>query len=184
MRPTLSTVLIFIIIFSGCATAEISESRHAYILANDHGWIEIEVRHQGIESISESEEIAVMPLCGFVVYLNNEPFFTESVMPFGQEPPYQTDTGFRVPVPVGQFELKLRYSGCSGFAIVVDSEGKEVKEAIELELRYQVEVKDNMVTEIYFDGKELSLKGFTPDYKVTLEDINEKLIRLERKLSE
>ena len=184
MRPTLFTALIFIIIFSGCATAEISESRHEYILANDHGWIEIEVRHQGIESILVDEETAVMPLCGFAVYINNEPFFTESIIPFGQEPPYKADTGFRVPVPVGEFELKLHYSGCSGFTYVTDSDGKEAREAIELELIYRVEVKDNMVTEISFDGKELSLKGYTTNNKVSLEDINEKLKNIERKLSE
>jgi len=62
MKYILSILIVFNLLFSGCAKASVSRPRNDYILANDHGWIEIGIIHEGIESISGPEEESVMPL--------------------------------------------------------------------------------------------------------------------------
>ncbi len=188
-----SMILIFSIFFTGCGAvkADVSTPRRSYIIANEHGWIEIEVKYNEIETISEEDEEEdddeyepVKPLCWFGLWINHEEFISEIIIPYGEKPPYNVDTGFRFPVPVGKLFVELAYSGCSGYSVVLDSEGKEEKVKNKLEITKTVEIKENMVTKLYFDGYELFDDGIFSNKKTTLDDIDERLKNIEKKLTE
>jgi len=115
--------------------------------------------------------------------LNNEPFVRETIIPFGENPPYKTDTGFRIPAPVGELELKFYYSGCSGYEIIEDQEENPKKVLHELEFIHHIEVKNNMVLKLSFSGNDLVNNVIKPNEKITLKEINQKLIKIEKALS-
>jgi hypothetical protein len=95
--------------FISCATAVVSESRKAYITSREHGWIELSVQDRAIPprppKENETDYVPSPPFCYITVKLNNEEFIREEVYPFGDQPPYKLDTGFRFPVPVGEFRI-------------------------------------------------------------------------------
>ncbi len=78
---TLSLVSSFWI--AACATA-VSPPREAYILAHDHGWIELTVADADVPAALPSEgEPYVLgpPDCDITVWVDNERFVAESVYP-------------------------------------------------------------------------------------------------------
>ncbi len=173
--------------FTGCGVkAEVSTSRRSYIIANEHGWVEIELKHDEIEAILEKDddEEPAKPSCWFGLQVNHEEFVLERITPFGEEPPYKVDTGFRFPIPVGKLVVELFYTGCSGYSVLSDPEGKEKMVKNKLDITKQIEIKENMVTKLYFDGYELVDDGIFPNKKTTLDDIDERLKNIERKLSD
>ena len=183
MKVIISIIVVFNLVFCGCAKAITSKPRYDNIIANDHGWIEIEIVHEGVESITDTQQESEMPLCNFSVYLNNEPVIKEKIIPFGKESPYKTDTGFRIPAPVGKLELEMHYSGCSGYEVQIDAQENQNKIFNSVDITQTVEVKKNMVVELYFDGNELISKGVKQNDVITLQDINQKMINIENKIS-
>ncbi len=157
-----------------CASADISKSRSAYITSRDHGWIELSVNDNAIPPRppyeNEKDYTPTPPYCSITVKLNNEQFISEKVYPFGQQPPYSLATGFRFPVPVGDFKMDVIYSGCR---FAEDGESSFAYTA-------HVNIVKDFVTPVRFDGSYLAVGNQTENSSVTLEDINERLDQIER----
>jgi hypothetical protein len=81
----------------------------------------------------------------------------------GDTPPYSAATGFRFPAPVGPALLAVQYRGCD----VAD--GKASTTSAEL----YVDVEENRVIEVHFDGASLAAEPPRDDTVVTLDDIYE-----------
>ena len=168
---------LFVLIFAGCAKANISRSREAFILSQPHGWIELTISDANVpaqlppENI-KPEELAKWkpkpPLCYLTIRINNERFLYETIFPFGQEEPYEVDTGFRMPAPVGEFDLIIEYSNCD-----IDDD-----KMTDVSIRSNITIIEGKVTSIAFDGEKLTFEGTKENDKVTLEDIYNKLDEL------
>ena len=180
MKILSSIVMFFLCLsFVGCAKA-VTQTRSAYILAQPHGWIEIEVVDTNVfakpipPDLTEEEKAdwkQVPPSCFLIVSLNNENFISENIFPFGEESPYKVDTGFRFPAPIGVFKISLTYSGCD----------IEDGESISITLSSKITVYENKVTPITFDGAKISMVEPEENTVITLEDIYKKLEDIEEK---
>jgi hypothetical protein len=177
----LSSIVIFFLCLSfvGCAKA-VTQTRDAYILAQPHGWIEIEVIDAKVFAkpmpldLTEEEKAnwqSAPPPCVLTVTLNNEQFISENIFPFGEDSPYKVDTGFRFPAPIGDFKISLTYSGCD----------IEDGESISITLSSKITVYENKVTPMIFYGEKISVIEAEENTVITLEDIYKKLEQIESK---
>jgi hypothetical protein len=160
--------------FLSCATAGVSESRMAYITSREHGWIELSVQDSTIPprppKEKETDYVPSPPFCYFTVKLNKEEFIREEVYPFGDQPPYKLDTGFRFPVPVGEFRIDVIYTGC-----------KEVEnDENAIEYTVYANIAKDFVIPIKFDGEFLSVGTPFKNTVITLKDIDNRLKRVEQ----
>ncbi len=150
----------------GCATA-LSQERRDYILAHPHGWIELSVRDVAIPDVpveKDKKEVLEKPSsCHVRIEINDERYFGDYVYPYGEEQPYGVDSGFRFPVPVGDVELYVSYSGCD----------VEEGERAARETTIVVNIEEDTVLDVAFDGESLVAGAASPDTKVTLEDVYE-----------
>ena len=166
--------ILFNLFIISCATAGVSESRLAYITSREHGWIELSVQDSAIPprppEENETEYVPGPPFCYITAKLNNEEFIREEVYPFGDQPPYKLDTGFRFPVPVGEFRIDVIYMGCK----VVENE-----ETI-IEYTAYANIGKDIVTPIQFDGEFLSVGTPFKNTVITLKDIDNRLKRVEQ----
>ncbi len=174
----LFTIMI-VLSFTGCAKANISRSREAFILSQPHGWIDIaisdlnipaELPPKNIKPEDKLEWVPKPPSCYFIVKLNNEEFLYEPIFPFGKEAPYKVDTGFRFPAPIGVFELTIHYENC-------DIEDGEMTDS---EFSSIISIDERMITSIFFDGDLINILEQKENDEVTLEDIYNKLEKLEK----
>lgn len=169
-------LLIVNFVLAGCAGA-VSLPREAYILAQDHGWIEITVVDAAVPPAPPSEDEKDYrigpPSCRVDVLVNGERFLTERVYPVGDQPPYRVETGFRFPVPVGQLTLHVDYSWCD-----IGDDGKPSSVSV----MTPIEVREGLVSPIIFDGLSLFVEGLRDDQAVTLEKLDTRLNRIERLL--
>lgn len=160
---------------AGCARAA-SSSRKAYILAKDHGWIELTVADDDIPATLPDEEDEDLspraPLCQISVQINNEPFMSDYIYPSGELPPYIAETGFRFPAQEGEIHLRLKYSGCD---IQDENETNVVTDAV-------VIVRKGFVTPVTFDGTSLYVETLREDDVLTLEDVDNRLQKIEHLL--
>jgi hypothetical protein len=180
MKVLSSIVMFFFCLsFVGCAKA-VTQTRDAYILAQPHGWIEIEVLDTEVFAIPMPPDLTeeeranwqpTPPACLLTVTLNNEQFISENIFPFGEESPYKVDTGFRFPAPIGDFKITLTYSGCD----------IEDGESISITLSSKIIVYENKVTPITFDGEKISVVEAEENTVITLDDIYNKLEDIEEK---
>lgn len=166
--------LLCLIAFSGCANANVSRNREAYILSQPHGWIEITVKDSSVPSAlppkdlepdKKAEWVPRPPSCSFIIKLNNERFLYETIFPFGENPPYEVNTGFRFPVPIGEFELSIHYMGC-------DIESDEMTS---ISFSSTVHVTEDMVTPVSFNGDAVVIDDAVENSEITLKDIYNKL---------
>ena len=162
-----SNVIIAVIIsflFPNCA-AGISQERRDYILSHPHGWIEVSVNDYQIPKTPQKEDkktIFKKPYyCPVAIEINEEPYFRDYIYPFGEEEPYEVESGFRFPAPVGTISLIISYSNCD---VIEGTEGTIVRDI-------EIDVIENMVIKLNFDGNSLVLEETSPNKKVTLEDI-------------
>lgn len=179
MKRIVSLALAIIFFLPGCPHA-VSPSREAYILAGDHGWIEltfIDDEIPGYPRDPEKGDYTPVPpaFCEVEVTVNSEPFLREYVFLTGEEPPFRVDTGFRFAVQVGKIDLRLKYAGCHP-----TKDDVEDSEIISLNLTF--EVKKDTVNQLVYRNGELTNEGFHTEPKVTLQDIDDRLRAIEEKL--
>jgi hypothetical protein len=152
-------------LFPSCARA-ISQERRDYILAHPHGWVELSFNDYQIPSIPVKEKkktVFVKPeQCRVTVSIDDEPYFSESVYPFGETEPYRVESGFRFPAPVGPAALRLTYSGC---------DAGEQEESGSVEQAIEINVAEGIVHNLDFDGTSITAGEVSPNRAVTLEDI-------------
>lgn len=169
---TLSLISSFWI--AACATA-VSPPREAYILARDHGWIELTVADADVPAMipSEGESYTLRPpRYKITVWVDNERFVADAIYPIGELPPYRVNIGFRFPTATGEHEVKVDYYGCD-----VQDEGVSlaIGQAI-------VTIQKGFVTPIRFDGTSLQVDGLRESSVVTLDVIDKRLERVEQLL--
>ncbi len=159
-------VILIPFLFPSCAAA-ISQERRDYILSHPHGWVELSVNDYQIPKTPQKEEkktVFKRPYqCPVTIKINEEPYFRDYVYPFGEEEPYGIESGFRFPVPIGIIFFEIIYSGCD----VIEGKEGNINRDIE------IDVIENMVLKLNFDGNSLVLEETSPNKKVTLEDIYE-----------
>jgi len=156
---------LFSFVFPSCARA-ISQERRDYILAHPHGWVELAFNDYQIPNIAVKEKkktVFVKPeRCWVTVKIDDEPYFSDSVYPFGEVEPYRVESGFRFPAPVGLTSLRLTYSGCD---VGAEEESGSVEQLVE------INVVEDMVQNLGFDGTSITTGEAAPNKAVTLEDI-------------
>ena len=176
MRATVA-ILVVVVNFAivGCANA-VSPPREAYILAREHGWLDITVSDPDVPAApptDDQKDYRIQPpSCRLSVYLNEERFLSEAISPVGDQPPYRVETGFRFAAPVGQAALRIEYFGCD----VVEGKGSGVSDST------LVEIRQDLVVPIIFDGLSMFVEGLREDEAVTLEKLDTRLDRIERLL--
>ena len=163
-------------IIPGCATAQPVQPREAYILAHDHGWVELTILDDSVPTYRTTDEsgqtVATVPeWCGVRIELNGEPFLDVSVYPSGSTEPYRVDSGFRFPAPIGLFSASLAYSRCRGSA------------EADRDVSFYLTVATNQVTSITFNGNSVEARAPTADSGVTLQSLDARLQRIERALN-
>ena len=174
---TLSSImtLFFLIAFSGCANANVSRNREAYILSQPHGWIKIAVTDSSVPSALPPRDLKSdqkteweprPPSCSFIIKLNNERFLYETIFPFGENPPYKVDTGFRFSAPVGEFDIEILYTGCD----------VENDETASISISAVIEIIEDLVVPISFNGERFEINEPFENTEITLEDIYQKLV--------
>ncbi len=171
----LITVLFLVFSFSGCATANVSKSREAFILSQPHGWVSITLidvdipSFVGVDDNGEQYEIKASR-CSLTATINSELFLHETVFPVGDEKPFSIDTGFRFAAPVGTFEVGINYHGCD-----VDENGDMTK----ISFNKSITIIENMVIPINFNGTTFEIDKPEKNEVITLDDIYQKLETLE-----
>ncbi len=161
----LSAISVMLLLFFACSVNAVSPSREAYILAHEHGYLEIRVLDSNVES-EPSDDPAALPLpptCRLEVTADREPLLDEFLYPTGDSPPFTIDMGFRVPLSAKEYEIQLEYSDCR---VSLDTSADNGDVAIESALRVQIE--SGMVAELLFDGTDLSLSAVRADTAPTL----------------
>ena len=158
--------LLLCVVFTACAAA-LPQDRRDYILARSHGWAELTVHDVDVPFLPPSKEKPDEPLfpstCQVEVFLDNESFLSSYAYPFGEEEPFRVDTGFRFPAPIGLSHMRLSYSGCDV------TNGK----ATSVDIETEIQIYEDFVTEIHFNGNEITVDHPRTDSVVTLEDVYE-----------
>jgi hypothetical protein len=147
--------------------------RRDYVLAHPHGWVEIEIDDRAVPLVPETEvrdgklvvKDWVRPaICWVSAYVDGEEYVDGTqVFPRGDRAPFRADSGLRFPVEVGMPTLKLRWSGCR-------VKGEDT-ESVEDEIFIAVE--RDRVTDVSFDGTQLSTAPPRADTVVSLDDVYE-----------
>ena len=168
----LSLAPIVSLLFFACAVSAVSPSREAYILAHEHGYLEIRAVDSNVEPEPSDDPgaLPVPPVCHLEVTANREPLLDELVYPTGDSAPFAVDVGFRAPLSAKEHRIELEYSGCGGSADNDVDDGDSV-----VKVALSVQVHPGMVTELLFDGTGLSLSGMRADTAPTLARILEQL---------
>ena len=146
-----------------------SQDRRDYILAHPHGWVEVQVTDQHVPLARPTKEdpnpTHPPTYCNVKATIDGEPFLNEQVYPFGTVEPFQVDTGFRFPVPIGAAQLLLTYLGCDALP----------DKAPPVQTTLPVVVYEEMVTPVQFDGTTTMAGKIYENTVVTLDKIYELL---------
>lgn len=111
------TILILSLVFPAASCARsLPIERRDYILSRPHGWINLTIIDASIPNvkvIKDDKSFFEKPsYCTVSAKINGENYFALDVFPDGPEAPYSVNSGFRFPVPVGDQNLTITYSGC------------------------------------------------------------------------
>jgi hypothetical protein len=147
--------------------------RRDYILAHPHGWVEVKIDDRNVPLIPETEtkdgkEVVkdwVKPTsCSVSIAVDGEDYVDGiQVFPQGDRAPFRADSGIRFPVLAGTPVVKLRWYGCR----------VKGEETTEVEQEIFAAVERDRVTDISFDGAQLSSAAPRADTVVTLDDVYE-----------
>ena len=150
-----------------CA-ASLDQSRREYILSRPHGWLELSLLDRAVPDVArdenEPQQRARPDSCVIELRVDREPFFRMDVFPTGERAPYQVDSGFRVPAPVGAQHIEVAYRGCDE-----SQPGDRSEVGAELELA----LPENQVIELHYDGERLWQDPARADEVIKLEDVYE-----------
>lgn len=148
-------VFVLLLTLSACGRAEISEERKAYILANEHGWVELSVDIPPSRIALDGNPAN----CLLEASINGERFLSEPLFPQGNDKK-SIRTGFLFAAPAAQSEVVLTYSGCQ-------QAPSQISGVVPLS-------KDNLIR-LRFDGATLAASVPTPFKPVELADLEQRL---------
>lgn len=147
--------------------------RRDYILAHPHGWVEVKIDDRAVPLVPETDtkdgkEVVsgwVKPAyCAVSVAVDGEEFVDGiQVFPQGDQAPFRADSGIRFPALVGTAIVKLGWYHCR-------VKGEEM---VPVEQEIFVAVERDRVTDILFDGAQLSTAAPRADSVVSLDDVYE-----------
>jgi hypothetical protein len=130
---------------TSCAKS-IPIERRDYILSKPHGWINLTITDTSIPNVKVINDNIISfekpTYCTISVKVNGEKFIILDVFPDGPEAPYSVNSGFRFPVPVGEQNLAISYSGCR----VDEKSETKILESIAL-----IKIDDNMDYEFHLE---------------------------------
>ena len=163
-----------VLLVPACAAAQGESPRQSYILAHDHGWVELTIADVSVPAHPVQDDSGrptfARPDCSLELKLSDERFLAETLTPAGAAPPYRVDSGFRFAAPTGLLAASLTYRGCR------DSTAPDVT------VSFPVVVDAGRVTQITFDGSLANAKVPASDTAVTLESLDARLQEIERRM--
>ncbi|WP_035057258.1 hypothetical protein [Andreprevotia chitinilytica] len=144
------------------------DARRDYILARDHGWLEISLKVDGIPDQPPVKGKSQAPggpdSCFIGVAFNKEKMISTFAEAIGDKTPYSLDTGYRFAVPARPGNVSVSLEGC-------------IQKPRQAELK--VDISKGTVYNLAFDGTSLKLEGQHPFDSVTLDSLNGKLANLD-----
>ena len=170
LRTIHRTILLSLIILfptASCAKS-IPIERRDYILSKPHGWINLTIIDTSIPNVKVKNDNKVSfekpTYCTVSVKVNGEKFIILEVFPDGPKSPYSVTSGFRFPVPVGEQNLTINYSGCR-----VD----EKSETMDLESITVIKIDDNTDYEFNLENDSFVFAQEKQSEEVTLKQLLE-----------
>jgi len=153
-------VLIFLALAqcAGCSKAELSEARKNYLLARDHGWIDVVVQTPPAPRGGENPPRE----CTLTVMSNGESLLFESA-DFRAAAASGRPIGYRFPAAVGSQDLELRFARC-------------LKD--ERVLRQKLDIKKDELVQLSVQGSALETGSATPYRPATLDGVSDSNERL------
>lgn len=152
--------LVFVLLFalSGCGRAEVSDVRNDYILAKDHGWIELAVKipAKALEQRIKGEN------CMLEASLNGESFIQETLFLQGGDAP-TINTGFLFAAPAVPTEVTLRYSKC----LKADQQ-----------ISASVVLPKDQLLKLEFDGQKITVAAPVAYQPANLSSLDERLVQM------
>ncbi|KAF0814960.1 hypothetical protein IGB42_00036 [Andreprevotia sp. IGB-42] len=156
----LSTLLLGL---SGCSKAELPAYRENYILAKDHGWIEltVDIPATVIKQPRKGEPAS----CGISVYINGENYLV-APLPVTDKLAANLRSGFLFPAPANDLDVTVT-SDCSA------------AEQPDAQLQFKLD-KDSKAG-LLFDGTQLHGTGTTKETPATLAGLQDDMTALHAK---
>lgn len=167
LRSIHRIILILLIIFPAASCAKsIPIERRDYILSKPHGWIILTIIDTSIPNVKVINDnnfsFEKPTYCTISVKVNGEKFIILDVFPDGPAAPYSVNSGFRFPVPVGEQNLAISYSGCR-----ID----EKSETKDLESITVIKIDDNMDYEFHLEHDSFIFEQEKQSEEVTLKQL-------------
>lgn len=153
----LARLAILALLLSNTACAKrADDARAAYILAGDHGWLEVTL-------VPASPPLEDNVPCAVWMAFNGEPMFSSDVS-LGPATPGAPPLGYRVPAPAGKLTLEAEVTGCVP---------TKARATLPLDL-----AKDQLV-KLDFDGRAITVRSTTVFEPATLESMREDVLKLQ-----
>ncbi len=172
MRSLLLALFVSVLGLPSCASAEPSASRSQFIVAHDHGWLELRIEDPDVAAVLDASDPAnpawSRPSCSLSVLLDDEPFLREPLYPHGARAPYSVQSGFRFPVSTGEHEFTLNYMGCG---LEAGAESLRISETVDISAGY--------VLPLRFTGRSLVVGEPYENTIATLDSIQDKVDALQ-----
>lgn len=149
--PPKAVLFALLLALSGCGRAEVSDARKDYLLAKEHGWVELTLDIAPPLINPEAQK------CVLEATINGETFLTEPLFPAGN-PDKSIKTGFLFVAPAAQNTLVLDYSLC---------------QKTPQQTSIKINLPTNNLVRLNFDGKTLTAsapESYTPASLATLND--------------
>lgn len=151
-------VLAVLLLNAGCEAKEMPDSRRDYLLAHDHGWIDLVVKAPaGAPGFKPGEA------CSVGLMINGDMLLFENANLAGAGSAGMP-VGFRFVAPAGKLDAALHLHGC-------------VKDELVLKLPLQL-TKDHLV-ELAFDGVALTAGKAIPFEPTSLEWVRTEMLRMQ-----
>ena len=148
-------VLAVLLLNAGCEAKEMPDSRRDYLLAHEHGWIDLVVKAPASAPGYKPGEA-----CTVGLMINGDMLLFENASLADAGMP----VGFRFVAPAGKLDAALHLHGC-------------VKDELVLKLPLQL-TKDHLV-ELAFDGAALTAGKATPFEPTSLEWVRTEMLRMQ-----
>jgi len=151
---TQARVLIFLALVqcAGCSKAELSEARKNYLLAGDHGWIDLVVQTPPAPQSGETPTRE----CMLSLMSNGESLLLESA-DFRAAAASGSPIGYRFPVAVGTQDIELRFARCL---------------KVDRVLKQKLDIKKDELVQLSVQGSALQTGSAMPYRPATLDGVS------------
>ena len=145
-----------LLLVSGCGRAELSAARKDYVLAKDHGWLELTVEVPPGRFRPPTNQRH----CALQVDINGETFTQEALYLQGDPGHYSVNTGFLLVAPAGVSTIDLSVGDCA---------------ATTLHSTLSVTVAKNHMLQLAYNGQTLARTAEQAYLPPTLSSLDQRL---------